>query len=142
MDEATAGPFYLRQPRIANMVVEVLLHNAEALGRYELQAFVVMPNHLHLLIAPLMPVPQITKRLKSYTAKLANEMMLQTGHSFWQEEGYDHLVRNRDEWDRIKRYIELNPVRAGLARAAEDYLWSSAGWATRRSPADQRSAPP
>ena len=142
LEQTRTGPFYLRQPAIANMVVEVLLHHADVLGRYELHAFAVMPNHVHLLIAPLMPVPQITKRLKTYTARLANVMLARTGSSFWQDESYDHLVRNRDEWHRIKRYIELNPVRAGLAKEPERYLWSSAGWATWRSPADQRSAPP
>jgi hypothetical protein len=59
-----------------------------------------------------------------------------TGSSFWQEESYDHLVRHAPEFEKIRNYIEENPVRAGLVKAANEYRWSSAGWATRGSPAD------
>jgi hypothetical protein len=45
---------------------------------------------------------------------------------FWQYESYDHLVRNDSEFGKIKRYIEGNPVKAGLADAPEMFLWSSA----------------
>ena len=46
---------------------------------------------------------------------------------FWQAESYDHLVvRDGREFERIRGYIEQNPVKAGLAASAEEYLWSSA----------------
>jgi putative transposase len=48
-----------------------------------------------------------------------------TGQPFWQDESYDRLVRNADEFHRIENYIVQNPVRAGLARSAEEYQWSS-----------------
>jgi hypothetical protein len=47
--------------------------------------------------------------------------------AFWQNESYDHVVRNEEEFRRIQRYIELNPVRAGLVESAEEFRWSSAG---------------
>jgi hypothetical protein len=68
-------------------------------------------------------------------------MLALKGNPFWQEESYDHLVRHEREFQAIRRYIEENPVRAGLVGEASEYRWSSAGWATRGSPADQGSAP-
>ena len=87
-----------------------------------------MPNHVHLLLTPAIPLPQITKSLKGITAKRANLVLGLTGIPFWQEESYDHTVRDGGELERIRRYIETNPVRAGLVTEAGDYRWSSAGW--------------
>ena len=137
LDETRTGVFYLRQPAIADMVVEIIHHNADDLKRFDLHAFAVMPNHVHMLISPQIPLPKLTRTLKGYTAKRANQMLGLTGTPFWQEESYDHLVRDQAGFDRIKKYIELNPVRAGLVVDASEYPWSSAGWATRRSPAGQ-----
>jgi len=86
-----------------------------------------MPNHLHLLVTPAVALPKLTKSLKGITAKRANKMLGMTGHPFWQEESYDHTVRHEREFERIRRYIEENPVRAGLARQPSEYRWSSAG---------------
>jgi len=58
-----------------------------------LHAFVVMPNHVHLLVAPAVALSKLTKSLKGITAKRANAMLGLTGSPFWQEESYDHLVR-------------------------------------------------
>lgn len=127
LDESCTGPFHLRQPVIADMVVEVIYHNANVLERYTLHAFVVMPNHVHMLVSPNVPLPRLTKALKGFTAKRANQMLARTGNPFWQEESYDRLVRDSAEWERIKFYIEQNPVRAGLVKEASQYRWSSAG---------------
>jgi len=135
LDEARSGPFYLRQHALADMVVEALHYNASALKHFMLHAFVVMPNHVHLLVDPLVPLAKLTKSLKGITAKRANQMLSLTGTHFWQEESYDHLVRTKQEFDQIWRYIEQNPVRAGMVRDAPEYRWSSAGWATGGSPA-------
>ncbi len=141
LDEARAGPFYLRQPAVADMVVEAILFNAMELGHYRLSAYVVMPNHVHLLVTPVAPLPKIMKSLKGITAKRANLMLALTGRAFWQEESYDHLVRHEGEFEKIRSYIEENPVRAGLVAEASKYRWSSAGWATGGSPADQGVRP-
>ena len=141
LDEASSGPFYLRRPAIADMIVEALQYNANTLGHYALHAFVVMPNHVHVPVTPAIPLPKLTKSLKGITAKRANAMLALTGSPFWQEESFDHLVRNEGEFERIRNYVEGNPVRAGLVRDAGEYRWSSAGWATRGSPADQGVRP-
>jgi REP element-mobilizing transposase RayT len=142
LDEACVGSFYLRQPAIADMIVDAIQYNAKILGHYVLHAFVVMPNHVHLLATPGVALPKLTKSLKGITGKRANAMLAMTGRSFWQEESYDHLVRHEREFEKIRNYIEENPVRAGLVREASEYRWSSAGWVTGGSPADQGSAPP
>lgn len=141
LDEACTGPLYLRQPTLAGMVVEAIQYNASVLKHYDLHAFAVMPNHVHLLVTAAVPLPHLTKSLKSITAKRANRILALTGRSFWQEESYDHVVRHEQEFERIRNYIEENPVRAGLVRQASDYPWSSAGRATGGSPADQGVRP-
>src|ERR1700683_3926564 len=106
-----------------------------------LQAFAVMPNHVHILATPSVELPKLTRSLKGITAKRANAILRLTGKPFWQAESYDHLVRNEGEFEKIRRYIEENPVRAGLVSEASEYRWSSAGGATRGAPADRGAAP-
>jgi putative transposase len=141
LDQTRAGPFYLRQPALADMVVEAIHFSATVLGHCTLHAYVVMPNHVHLFATPAVALCKLTKSLKGITAKRANTMLALTGSSFWQEESYDHLVRHASEFDKIRYYIEENPVRAGLVTAASQYRWSSAGGATGGSPADQGVRP-
>ena len=141
LDEARTGPFYLRLPVVADQVVEALRYNAGILRHYELHAFVVMPNHVHTLVTAAVPLPKLTKSLKGITAKKANAILGSTGRPFWQEESYDHVVRDKGEFEKIESYIEENPVRAGLVRDASEYRWSSAGWATGGSHADQGVRP-
>ena len=142
LDQARSGAFYLREPAVADMIVEAIQYNANILWHYVSHAFVVMPNHVHLLATPAVALPKLTKSLKGITAKRANAMLGSTGRPFWQEESYDHLVRHAREFERIRNYIEGDPVRAGLVREASEYRWSSAGWAMTRmatggSPVDQ-----
>ena len=85
-----------------------------------------MPNHMHLLIRPLKPVPVITRWLKGSTARTANQILGRTGRAFWQDESYDRWVRGNDEFQKIVRYIEWNPVSAGLVDSIEEWPWSSA----------------
>ncbi len=141
LDEARTGQLYFHQPALAEMVVEAILHNASVLGHYVLHAFIVMPNHVHLLLSPSVSLPKLTKSLKGITATRANEMLALTGCPFWQEESYDHLVRNGREFERILFYIEHNPVRAGLVKEADQYRWSSARWATGGSPSGPGGPP-
>jgi len=117
---------FLRQDAIANLVVESL-HRGAALGHFELGAFVVMANHVHVLLLPKVPPSQLLKALKGSTAHEANRVLGRTGEPFWQRESYDHWVRDEREWRRIESYIEVNPVKAGLVASAEEHRWSS-GW--------------
>ncbi len=92
LDETCSGSFYLRQPAVADMIVEAIHYNAYIPGHFRLHAFVVMPNHIHLLAAPAVALPKLTRSLKGITAKRANAMLGLTGVHFWQEESYDRLV--------------------------------------------------
>jgi hypothetical protein len=70
-------------------------------------------------------------------------MLALTGSSFWQDESYDHLVRDESEFQRIVEYIEMNPVNAGLVTMPEAFPWSSAGKSGQyggRTEADCQSA--
>jgi putative DNA methylase len=133
LDTARQGPLYLRQPEIASLVTEALAAGDERFHRYQLHAFVVMPNHVHLLVTPRVPFAKWLGPLKGFTAHRANELLSRTG-AFWQDESYDRLVRNNEEFERIRTYIENNPVTAGLAASPEEYPWSSAA-PGRRNPA-------
>jgi putative DNA methylase len=90
-----------------------------------LHAFVIMPNHVHLLATPHVTARHWLGPLKGFTAHEANRILCRTG-PFWQAESYDHLVRDGREFERIHGYIEQNPVKAGLAASADQYRWSSA----------------
>jgi REP element-mobilizing transposase RayT len=63
--------------------------------------------------------------VKSYTANSCNKLLGQSGR-FWQQESYDHCVRDEEELARIFDYIELNPVKAGLCRVPAEWRYSSA----------------
>src|ERR1035438_4129770 len=97
------------------------------IGHYQLHAFVIMSNHVHLLLTPHINVSKLLCSLKTATAKRANLLLRRTGQPFWQDESYDHLVRNGEEFRSIQRYIENNPVAASLVASQEQYAWSSAG---------------
>jgi REP element-mobilizing transposase RayT len=85
-----------------------------------------MPNPVHLLATPKVMASRWLGPLKGFTAYRANELLGSHGQPFWQDESYDHLVRSATEFDRIRAYIEWNPVTAGLVVEAEAYGWSSA----------------
>jgi REP element-mobilizing transposase RayT len=123
LDEERAGPTYLRIPAVANVVRDSILQGAP--GYYLLHAWVVMPNHAHLLLTPKIQPSVALRRLKGASVREANALLGLTGQPFWQGESYDHLVRSQEEFERIKNYILQNPVRAGLARVEEEYPWSS-----------------
>lgn len=128
LDEGRAGPMYLRIPAVAQVVVDAIRRGA---GQdYQLHAWVLMPNHVHLLITPQVELSQLLRKLKGASARHANKLLSQTGQSFWQDESYDHVVRGSEEFPRIENYIVQNPVRAGLAVAPEQYPWSSASTQT------------
>jgi REP element-mobilizing transposase RayT len=124
LDRATAGRLYLRRPEIAQMVVDAIWYRDPR--HYRLHSFVVMPNHVHLLITPRVPLSEVLHSLKRFTAWEGNRILARTGKPFWQDESFDRLVRDEREFERIVAYIEENPVKAGLATTPEEFPWSSA----------------
>jgi putative transposase len=127
LDAATHGPRWLVDSAIAEEVCRAIERGAEApLCHYVLQEYVVMPNHVHLLISPRIDVSRITQGIKGATARFANLQLGRTGTSFWQDEVFDRFCRSAEESQRIRGYIARNPVRAGLAKAMGEWPWSSA----------------
>jgi putative transposase len=126
LDESRTGPFYLRDSKIAEMVIESMEYSDRELKHFALHVFVIMPNHVHALLTPLVPLPKLMKSLKSFTGRRANQMLGLADRPFWQEESYDHLVRNQSEFGHIAYYIEQNPVRAGLVKTESEFPFSSA----------------
>ena len=117
--DAGTGDCWLRRPDIAALVSKAL--NYFVKERYELRAWVVMPNHVHAVVWP-MPgycLSQIEHSWKSYTATQANRILGLAG-AFWQKESYDHWIRDDDERARVCDYVVNNPVKAGLCARPQD----------------------
>jgi len=124
--DAGTGACWLKRPIIANLVAGALsFFDGE---RYDLLAWVVMPNHVHAVVLPWpeQVLSDILHSWKSYTANEANKILDQVGEIFWQSESYNHWIRDDDERARLCRYITLNPVKARLCERPEDWMWSSA----------------
>ena len=142
LDAALSGPTWLKDPRVAAVVIDSLRFAEGELRLFEIGAWVLMSNHVHVVVFPHAPLWRITKAIKGFTAHEANRILGRTGQPFWQHESFDHWVRDRRELERIVSYVEENPVRAGLAMTAEDWPWSSASRTRLRScPADPQGRP-
>jgi REP element-mobilizing transposase RayT len=125
LDQGRTGPLWLNNSRIANSVL-MAFKAAQHRKMIALRAYVLMANHVHVLLAPLSPIAQITHQIKGATAREANLLLSRTGSRFWQNESFDHWIRNPEEWQSVRAYIERNPVSAGLVNKPEDWVWSSA----------------
>lgn len=126
LDRAVAGPLWLKDPRAAQLVAEALRKGGGEFRLYDLLAWVVMPNHVHVVFKPLRPLPEVTRWIKGSTARAANLVLGRTGKPFWQYESYDHCIRSDAALSRVIRYVERNPVAAGLVEEPESWPWSSA----------------
>jgi putative DNA methylase len=119
------GSVFLKDRAVAALVEDALLYfDGE---RYRLAAWVVMPNHVHLLATPRAPhtLSDIMHSIKSFTAKEANKLLSRRG-TFWQEEYFDRYIRDHEHYEQVIRYIEENPVKAHLCRTSHEWPFSSA----------------
>jgi putative transposase len=101
LDGADSGPRYLSMPEIADLVVACLRDGEQRFHRYELHSFVVMPNHVHMLVTPSVIAAKWLGPLKGFTAHEANRILGRTG-TFWQQESYDHVVRSDTGLERVR----------------------------------------
>jgi putative DNA methylase len=123
--DAGYGECWLRREEIATIVQGCLrFHDGK---KYRLTAWVVMPNHVHFLVTPLenQHLSEILHSIKSYTAHEANKALARTGQ-FWQPEAFDRYIRNKKHLTNTIKYIENNPVKAGLCSNPADWKYSSA----------------
>ena len=121
-----AGNCFLADPRIATITRDAFQYFAGK--RYDLEEWVIMPNHVHLIIRPLAAesLSSTLQNRKGFIAKQANQILQRTGQPFWQPESYDHWIRNDHEMAQIRRYIRNNPVKARLCKSPEEWRWSGA----------------
>ena len=119
------GECFLRDARIAGLMETALRFHHRT--RFELLAWVVMPNHVHALIrvGDTTPLSKIIQNWKSILAVEANKLLGRAGE-FWQKDYWDTFMRDGEQTRKAIRYIENNPVKAKLCRAPEDWPFSSA----------------
>ncbi len=142
LHKAETGPTWLKDDRVAKLVADALHYRD---GRiYRLDSYCVMSNHVHAVFAPFLterelretltadglrftsknpPLDAIMKSLKGYTAWEANRTLERKG-TFWEQESYDHVVRDDEEFHRIVNYVLNNPVKAGLVKEWRQWKWS------------------
>jgi len=122
----TSGSCLLKIPQAAKIVQKALLFFEGK--RYYLSAWCIMPNHIHLILAPIGEhrLSEILHSLKSYTSNQINKALGRKG-PLWERESFDHLIRSTDPYEKFISYIELNPVEAGLCQKPEDWAYSSCG---------------
>ena len=123
-----AGMTFLGLAEIAAIVEENLLRFDEV--KYKLHAWVVMPNHVHVLFTPVneFTLTSIMHSIKSYTANKANRLLERSG-KFWAAEYFDRYIRDGKHFSNTLKYIHNNPVKAGLCSDPVDWPFSSARFA-------------
>ena len=105
LDGGRSGPLWLKNEQVAEVVAAGIRRVGDG-GISVIHAWVIMPNHVHILMEPRAELGAITKKLKGATARAANLILGRTGKYFWQDESFDHWVRDEAELGKIKRYIE------------------------------------
>jgi putative DNA methylase len=130
------GGAALQDPVIGELVENALLFfDAE---RYRLHAWVIMPNHVHVLITPLgHSLSSITHSWKSFSAKKANALLGRTG-AFWAKEYFDRAIRDEAHFANAIAYFAMNPVKARLCKEPQDWRFSSE-WKGREGRRDARA---
>ncbi|MFK8164968.1 MAG: transposase [Lewinella sp.] len=147
LDRAAHHDFPLADPKIAS-ILKNKLHELDG-ELYNLIAYCIMPNHVHLLISlenqvidehqcyvsdqelslTYRPLHEVMRRIKGATSRFINQELGRTGKPFWQKDSYDHFVRDAKSLESIWWYILNNPVKAGLTKEIKDFehtFWRSA----------------
>jgi putative transposase len=127
LDAVSTGPRWLDRRDVAGVVADALWKGARE-SRYELGAWVLMPNHVHIALRLLgdQDLASMVRSIKGSSSREANRLLNRSGSPFWAKDYFDRRIRDRDHEGRVTRYIENNPVKAGLCGRAKDWLWSSA----------------
>jgi hypothetical protein len=144
LDGAATGPLWLKEERVAEIVAEALRHRDGKV--YRLDAYCVMPNHVHAVFAPFL-TEQLARELAEKAIKRKKRargggaeveksqvVMASIMHSlkswtavqcnlalnrqgqFWQHESFDHVIRNQTEWDKVVNYVVDNPCQSRPGR--------------------------
>jgi putative transposase len=131
------GDCHLRRPEIAKLVEDNFRQHStgrpsskspahKPVLRYELKAWALMPNHVHILFkVGMVPMSEIVGDWKKHTGRLANRLLGKKGE-FWAENYFDVFMRDDRHERQTIHYIENNPAKARLVLDPKDWPWSSA----------------
>ena len=126
--DAGYGNCALKYPDMARVMLNSLLRFDGK--KYRLIAWCIMPNHVHVLIEPLISLSKILQSWKSYTGKWAVANGFSIGsplsHKFWMPGYWDRYIRGEKHFKAVVEYIHNNPTKAKLCRHATNWQWSSA----------------
>jgi REP element-mobilizing transposase RayT len=132
--EAASRVDYLTRTDVADIVVDAIKHR-QASGEWTMICYTLMPNHIHLFFRLGACIEEgsfdsgehdhvlttVLEGFKRRTARFAAPLLGIKGEDFWQREWFDHWSRGPQQDERIKRYIRLNAVKAGLVAQPEDW---------------------
>ena len=111
---------------VAERMEQILLFDDDR--RCRLLAWVIMPNHLHVLVEiGVTPMGKLVQCWKKLSADFVNDRFERRGQ-WWQEDYHDRYIRDEKHFCTAVHYIENNPVKAGLVMDAREWKWSSARW--------------
>jgi REP element-mobilizing transposase RayT len=116
--DSGVGACILREKAISDIVKDALLYFDGK--RYGLGEWVIMPNHVHVIVTPLhnFSIKEITHSWKSFTAHKINKLLNRNG-ILWQHESYDHIIRNSRQLRFISKYIIENPIKGNCIKTAQ-----------------------
>ncbi len=127
LDANPNEPYWLREKAVAEIVAEAIHYRDQK--QYDLHTYTIMPNHVHMMMTLLPNAPvlfKVMQHLKRNSAKMSNKFLGRTGLEFWEDESYDHVVRDEKEFYRILNYILRNPIKAGFVKNWQDWPYSFA----------------
>jgi REP-associated tyrosine transposase len=121
--KTSLGRNLLQSERNAGLLVDVL-RSIVAEGHFELHDFVVMPDHLHLLLA-VDEGMTIEKAMQLVKGRFSYRLRKELGFAgeVWQRGFSEVQVKGRRSFEEHRRYIAENPVKAGLVRSVDEYPW-------------------
>ena len=94
-----------------------------AAHHFEVLAYCVMPDHLHLILEGTSPAADLREAVRVWKQRTGYAWKRRTGAALWQSGFHDRVLREGDETHLVVRYVLQNPVRAGLVRTAREYPW-------------------
>ena len=124
LDKSLNEPYWLQNPLVAQIVQDSILYQDGK--QYDLWVSSIMPNHVHSLLTlkdNSLNLDEILQRHKRFTARQSNKILHRTGQ-FWENETYDHVVKDEIEFQNTLNYILNNPVKAGFVKKWDDWKWN------------------
>ncbi len=127
LDQALYGAAWLKDPAVAKIVMDSLHFVENNLKYWNIWSYCIMANHVHLECTLTPEAPALNTVMgshKAFTAREANRYLGRTGNSFWQEESFDRLIRDENDFYHRVYYTLNNPVEAKLVKSWMEWPYS------------------